>query len=85
MQCNKFTMNLKKTQCMLIGTQQKLAKCYKNYINIDNIVLESVEHSKLLGINIGCYLSWSCHINFLTRKTSKEIGVFKTFKKLYVT
>jgi hypothetical protein len=29
MQKNKLTINLKKTQCMLIGTPQRLSKCRK--------------------------------------------------------
>lgn len=80
MKCNKLTMNLKKTQCMLIGTSQRLANCRKMCINIDNIVLETVDSSKLLGVNIDCYLSWSDHIDILSKKISKKIGVLKRLK-----
>ena len=50
MENNKLTMNLKKTQCMLIGTAQKLSKCRKLCIKVGDIVLETVRFAKLLGV-----------------------------------
>jgi hypothetical protein len=48
MKRNKVTMNLKKTQCMLIGTKQRLVKCRKICIEINNVVLETVDVAKTL-------------------------------------
>ena len=47
MEQNKLTMNLKKTQCMLIGTCQRLSKCKPFKIQIGDIVLETVKSAKL--------------------------------------
>ena len=80
MKRNKLTMNLKKTQCMLIGTKQRLAKCRKICIEINNVVLETVDVAKLLGVNIDCSLSWSYHIEVLTKKISKKLGVLRRLK-----
>jgi hypothetical protein len=37
---------------MLVGTKQRLSKCRKINIRIENIILETVEVFKLLGVNI---------------------------------
>ena len=54
MKRDKLTLNLKKTQYMLIGTKQRLVKCRKICIEINNVVLETVDVAKLLGVNIDC-------------------------------
>ena len=77
---NNLTMNLKKTQCMLIGTKQRLVKCRKICIEKNNVVLETVDVAKLLGVNIDCSLSWSYHIDVLTKKISKKLGVLLRLK-----
>ena len=79
---NKLTMNLKKTQCMLVGTKQRLSKCRKNNIRNENVILETVEVSKLLGVNINCCLTWSNHLEILANKISKKLGVLKRLKPL---
>jgi hypothetical protein len=42
---------------MLIGTKQRLVKCRKICIEKNNVVLETVDVAKLLGVNIDCSLS----------------------------
>ena len=68
MERNKLTMNLKKTQCMLIGTAQKLSKVRKICIKVGDIVLETVTSSKLLVVHIDECLTWSVHIDVLCKK-----------------
>lgn len=80
MKNNKLTMNLKKTQCMLIGTIQRLSKCRKLCIEVNNVIIETVDVAKLLGVNIDCSLTWSYHIDCLTKKISKKIGVLGRLK-----
>jgi hypothetical protein len=72
---NKLTMNLKKTQCMLVETKQRLSKCRQINIRIENVILETVEVSKLLGVNIDCCLTRSNHLEMLANKLSKKLGV----------
>jgi hypothetical protein len=60
---NKLTMNLKKTQCMLVGTKQRLSKCRKINIRIENIILETVEEFKLVGVNIDYHIFISNNVN----------------------
>ena len=77
MENNKLTMNLKKTQCMLIGTTQRLSKCRKLCIKVGDIVLETVRSAKLLGVQIDECLTWSAHIDSLCKKLSQKIGILR--------
>ena len=72
---NKLTMNLKKTQCLLIGTSQKLSKCRK--LCVKDVLIENVKCAKLLGVNIDECLSWSVHIDVLCKKLQQKIGVLR--------
>ena len=65
---------------MLVGTKQRLSKCRKINIRIENVILETVEVSKLLGVNIDCCLAWSNHLEILANKISKKLGVLKRLK-----
>ena len=82
MKRNKLTMHLKKIQCMLIGTKQRLGKCRKICIEMNNVVLETIDVAKLLGVNIDCTLSWSYHIDVLTKNISKKLGVLRRLKSV---
>lgn len=41
MNSNKLTMNLEKTQCLLISTKSKLWKCKNLYIKVGVVILNS--------------------------------------------
>ena len=77
MQKNKLTINLKKTQCMLIGTSQKLLKCRKLCVNVGENFLENVNCAKLLGVYIDECLAWSHHTDVLCKKLSQKLGVLR--------
>jgi hypothetical protein len=49
---NKLTINLKKTQCMLIGTEQRLRKSRKLSLQVGDVFIETVSCAKLLGVYI---------------------------------
>ena len=80
MKQNKLTMNLKKTQCMLIVTCQRLSKCKPFKIQIGDIVLETVKSAKLLGIHIDNCLTWSTHLDLLSSKISRKLGVLRRLR-----
>jgi hypothetical protein len=37
----------------------------KSNIRIENVILQTVEVSKLIGVNIDCCLTWSNHLELL--------------------
>ena len=58
---------------MLVGTKQRWSKCRK--LILENVILETVEVSKLLGVNIDCCLTWSNHLEILANNISRKLGV----------
>ena len=77
---NKLSLNLSKTQCMLIGSAQKLAKCRELKISVDNLSIETVQSAKLLGVYVDNCLSWKEHINYVSKKISRKIGVLRRLR-----
>lgn len=65
---------------MLIGTKQKLSKCTKLYIKVGDVVLNTVEKAKLLGVTIDESLTWSDHIDFLSKILAQKIGILRRLR-----
>ena len=64
---NKLSLNVKKTNYMIFTMKKKFNLTEKIYIN--NTVVERVNVTKFLGVNIDSKLSWMFHIQFITRPT----------------
>ena len=66
-QCCRMKIDKKKTNCMLSGTNQKLAKLPSRelpvYLSIYNHKLDTVESEKLLGVHIDCNLSFAKYVD----------------------
>jgi hypothetical protein len=71
---NHMALNAKKTEVMLITTRQKRQNLTHNLpkIKISNQTLGEVSHHKVLGVVIDNNLSWSNHIQHLSKKVSKK-------------
>ena len=67
---------------MIIGSRQSLnAQCDEIDIEIDGGVIRRVGHTKSLGgITMGDRLSWSKHVDELSRKVSSAIGALKCIR-----
>ena len=79
---NKLTLNVAKTEVMLIGSRQRLANAQNQSINIDieGQRINRVGHTKSLGIHIDQNLSWSKHINETAKAVSSSIGALKRLR-----
>lgn len=44
---NKLTINLQKTQCMVLGTEQRVRNCSNLCIQVESVVIENVSCAKL--------------------------------------
>jgi hypothetical protein len=68
---NHMALNAKKTEVMLITTRQKRQNLTHNLpkIKISNQTLGEVSHHKVLGVVIDNNLSWSNHIQHLSKKS----------------
>ena len=81
---NKLSLNIAKTEFMLIGSRQKLATQTDSSINLDinGNPIKQVKSSKSLGMIIDENLSWNEHINKIAKKASAGIGALKRIRHL---
>ena len=52
-------------------------------LSIDGKPIEHVKYFKFLGILFDVNLTWKCHINMVTNKLSKVIGILNRLKHVY--
>ena len=72
---NKLTLNKSKTEFMLIGSRQRL-NTFDNAptIAINGAPIKQVPVSKSLGVHIDENLSWTVHIETISKKIASSIG-----------
>ena len=46
-------------------------------LNLNNVAVEQVQETKLLGVTLDCNLSWSKHIDLLVQKMGRNISIVK--------
>ena len=75
---NKLTLNMTKTEFMLIGSRQKLNNLPSlPSLNINNVPIKHYQCSKSLGVLIDENLKWENHVDALSKKISSGIGAIK--------
>ena len=78
LKANKLSLNVAKTELMIIGSRQRLsAQCEDVEIRIDDQIIKRVDHTKSLGLNIDAQLSWGKDVEEICKKVSSAIGVLK--------
>lgn len=80
---NKLTLNVDKTEYMLIGSRQKLSNLMTEpeiEVSIGNKNIKRVSTTKSLGIIIDENLQWKQQIDSTSKKLSKAIGVLRRVK-----
>ena len=75
LQCNKLSLNVKKCHYILFGHKKIPLRDCRLLVVIDGHVLEKVERTKFLGIIIDAKLTWSDHVNYISLKILKGIGI----------
>ena len=70
---NKLSLNVKKTKAMAFHMPQK--KIIHPNIQINGSNIEFVDNFVFLGITINNKLNWNSHINKVTNKISKTVGI----------
>jgi hypothetical protein len=74
---NRLSLNVKKNNVMIFGkNRHKQIKIF-----IENEQLEIVQNTKFLGIIVDSQLSWKPHIEQITKKVAKVIGVISRAKQ----
>ena len=78
LKANKLSLNVAKTELMIIGSRQRLsAQCDDVDIRIDYQTIKRVVHTKSLGLTIDAHLSWGEHVEEICKKVSSAIGALK--------
>ena len=70
LKANKLSLNVAKTELMIIGSRQRLsAQCDDVEIRIDDQIIKRVDHTKSLGLTIDAQLSWVNTLRTFARKS----------------
>ena len=79
LRANKLSLNVAKTEFMVISSRQKLQSLNDKAVNInvEGVKINQTDHSKALGLNIDENLSWKEHIHEISKKVASSIGALK--------
>jgi hypothetical protein len=78
---NKLTLNMEKTEYMVIGTHKRLSRFSQDInVSIDGKVIKQVNSKKTLGVIIDENLCWDKQIENISKKVSKGIGMLRRIK-----
>ena len=81
LQANKSSLNVAKTEYMLIGSRQRLAKLpLEPNICVGSDPIKRVRDTKILGVYIDESPTWSNHIDEITKKTTAGISAVKRLR-----
>ena len=81
---NQLTLNILKTECMLVGSSQRFHSLdYSRLdLSINGIKLRQVNDTKCLGVTIDEFLTWEPHLTSIIRKASSGIGVVRRINQM---
>ena len=79
LKANKLSLNVAKTEFMVIRSRQKLQSIndYTMNIHIDGALINQSNQSKSLGLIIDENLSWKATIHEISKKVSSGIGALR--------
>ena len=60
---NKLVLNISKTKSIGFCTNHSLSSRPQLNLVMNGVAVKQVEETKLLGVTLGCKLSWSKHID----------------------
>ena len=77
---NKLSLNVRKTNYILFTSNLRYGNLV---IKIDDIIIENIEKTKFVGVIINSKLKWNDHIQTISNKISKNVGIiFRTRNNL---
>ena len=83
LKANKLSLNVAKTEFMVISSRQKLQSLndYTMNIHIDGVPINQSNQSKSLGLIIDENLSWKAHIHEISKKVSSGISALRRVRR----
>ena len=73
---NKLSLNVSKTHFMLFKRKRKIIDATPSLF-IDSQTINQVTHTKFLGVYIDEYLTWESHIDSISSKVARGIGILR--------
>ena len=78
---NKLTLNILKTDFMVIGSRQKIATLAGNIsLSVNGLTLQQVESTKCLRLTIDQFLTWRNHLQSVRQKVGCGIRILKRIR-----
>lgn len=82
---NKLSLNLNKTNYIVFSSHRKPVQHQKGTVLIDNTVIPEVTSVKFLGVFIDQHITWNDHINHISLKIAKNVGIISRLAYLLPT
>ena len=84
---NKLSLNTKKSNFIIFTPNGKKYNISEAEINIDGSKIKHVKSTKFLGITIDEHLDWKVHIDNLSNKVARNVGILNKLKHflLYIS
>ena len=78
---NKLSLNVAKTEFLLIGLQHKLNNLdFQPSVKIGYDCIKQIRHNRVLGVEIDEHLSWDKHIENIIKKVTSGIGAMRRIR-----
>ena len=82
---NKMVLSIEKTKTLFISNREKSVQintnCNSANVKIGNTIIDEVNSTKLLGVNVDNTLSWTMQIAQVKKCTSYRLFLFRTIRK----
>jgi hypothetical protein len=80
---NKLSLNMSKTKCMMFQSKRKQVR--KPVIVMNGTTIDYVDSFNFLGLTLNHTLTWKNHIEVISVKISKTIGILNKLKQYFPT
>ena len=77
---NKLSLNIKKSNFIIFLPKGQKYNTENVKININGNEIKQVNFTNLLGIYIDEHLSWAQHMDCLSKKTARNVGILSKLK-----
>ena len=78
---NKLSLNVNQTQYMIFHNYQRDIKSCTSDVRINNQSIERVSEFNFLGLTVDEHLNWNAHIQKISNKIAKSIGIMNRLKR----
>ena len=79
---NMLTLNVKKSNFLLIGSSRRLKSCQQIKLVVQGKQIKQSNTTKYLGVIINENMTWSDHVKALSSKVNQRIGILKQVRHI---